>query len=302
MIRFRGSEEKHCRHQLYFFGEVSPIIDTRTDKVAFESYYNYNLYVSKHIIPAIGHLSLTQVRPAHIEQLLSEKQNLSYSSQHHILIALKGIFKTAVKNGFCARNPTEDITTKQKPSNPPEVFTTAEISEILTAAKTHRYGIYVQALLYSGLRMGELLALQWGDIDTTNGLIHVRHAIAKSATGWNMKETKTGRARHIGITNTFKDILNAQAKASLFILPGENGDFLRPNQFGFRYKQFFKETGLAYLSPHKCRHTYATHLIKGGADLRSVQTLLGHAQIGTTEIYTHVDADMLKASVTKLQF
>lgn len=59
---------------------------------------------------------------------------------------------------------------------------------------------------------------------------------------------------------------------------------------------------VAYLSPHKCRHTYATYLLKGGANLREVQQLLGHSTVGVTEIYTHIDTDDIKSSVAKLPY
>lgn len=61
-------------------------------------------------------------------------------------------------------------------------------------------------------------------------------------------------------------------------------------------------TPVPYLSPHKCRHTYATYLLKGGANLREVQQLLGHSSVGVTEIYTHVDTEDIKSSVSKLPY
>lgn len=74
----------------------------------------------------------------------------------------------------------------------------------------------------------------------------------------------------------------------------DKGQRITPRKLETRYKKFFRETGLPYLSPHKCRHTYATYLLKGGADLRAVQELLGNSKVQVMEIYTHVDTGDIK--------
>lgn len=81
---------------------------------------------------------MEQVRPAHIEKLLKEKQKLSYSSQRHILMILKTIFKSAIKNHLCVNNPTEDIKITTKETLSTEVFSIDTISDILEAAEKHK--------------------------------------------------------------------------------------------------------------------------------------------------------------------
>ena len=276
----------------------------KKDKISYKGYYNYTLYINKHIIPEIGHLSLEQVRPAHIQKLFQEKQHFSYSAKNHVRMILRSMFKSAVKNNLCKSNPTEDIVIQRKVQSSPAIFTAEDISDILEAAKTHKYGFYVQALLYSGMRIGELLALRWRDIDFDNDTIHIHSALARSENGNAIKSTKTGRERYIGINENFKEILTAQHEnaAEEFIVSTKNNSFVTLPQFNSRYRKFFKDNNLRYLSPHKCRHTYATFLIKGGVDLRTVQTLLGHVKINTTQIYTQVDMAMIKEGVSKLNF
>lgn len=75
-----------------------------------------------------------------------------------------------------------------------------------------------------------------------------------------------------------------------------------PNTYDRRYRAFIEAAGVEYLSPHKCRHTYGTLSLKGGAGLRTVQLLLGHSSIKTTEIYTHPDVDDLKNDAGKLPY
>ena len=273
-------------------------------KISYKSYYNYTLYLDSHIIKSIGTLLLDEVRPVHIEKLFKDKQNLSYSAKHHILIILRSMFKSAIKNKLCKIDPSADIVIIQEAKASPAIFSPDDITAILTAAQNHKYGFYIQALLYSGMRLGELLALRWVDVDFENDLIHIRGAVALSESGWIMKSTKTGKERYVGITDNYKEILlkEFKNKSGEFVLNGDNNGFLRLHQFDYRYRKFFKDSKLKYLSPHKCRHTYATSLVKGGADLRTVQALLGHTKINTTQIYTQVDSDMIKNGVNKLKF
>ena len=277
---------------------------SKKDKISYKGYYNYTLYINNHIIPEIGDLALGQVRPAHIEKLLKEKQKLSYSAQHHILMILKIIFKSAIKNHLCVDDPTEDIKITKEEKLNTEVFSTENINDILEAAEKHEYGFYIQSLLYSGMRMGELRALKWEDIDLKNDIIHIARAAAEAETGEIIKSTKTKKDRYVGINKNFKKILLKQYKnkTSEFVIAGDNDGFLRSHQFGYRYRKFFKDNNIPYLSPHKCRHTYATYLVKNGTDIRTVQELLGHVKINTTQRYTQVDMDMIKSGVKKLKY
>lgn len=274
----------------------------KKDKIAYKSYKNYELYVNKHIIPAIGKVKLVDVRPAHIEKIYLDEANLSDSARKHIHLALKGIFKTAVDNNFCKSSPVDKVSSPAVANDEPEIFSADEVTAILTAAKDHKYGLYVNLLLYTGLRMGELLGLQWNDIDLDNDLIIVRRAIAKVEKGWEPKSTKTNRVRYIAVPEPLKETLQEQSRGGLFILCNPDGSHLTPHQFERRYRTFFEQNGLTYRSPHKCRHTFATFLLKGNADLRSIQSMLGHSKISTTEIYTHVDTEDIKRNVTKLKY
>jgi len=274
----------------------------KKDKVAYKSYQNYKLYVDKHIVPAIGDLKLTDVRPAHIEKLHGEKTSLSASARKHIHLALKGLFETAVENNLCQSSPMSRVKAPAVGNSEPEIFVANEVKEILAAVDDHKYGLYIKMLLYTGLRMGELLALQWGDIDLDNDLVKISRAIAKSEDGWAVKNTKTNRVRYVAIPEQLKEDLTQRPKDGIFILCNPDGSHLTPHQFERRYKKFFEQNDLTYRSPHKCRHTFATFLLKGNADLRSIQAMLGHSKISTTEIYTHIDTDDIKRNVTKLNY
>ena len=154
------------------------------------------------------------------------------------------------------------------------------------------------------MRMGELRALKWENVDLENNIIHISNAVAEVEIGEMIKGTKTGKDRYVGINDNFKKVLLNQYKnkTSEFVIAGDNNGFLRMHQFNYRYEKFFTDNTIPYLSPHKCRHTYATYLVKNGADLRTVQELLGHVKINTTQRYTQVDMDMIKNGVNKLKY
>lgn len=274
----------------------------KKDKVQFSTYSNYELYVNKHVVPEIGNLKIENVRPADIEKLFKHKTQLSLSSQRHLRLTLKQIFETAINNRLCTSNPVGRLNTPREEEKKPQVFSSDNLKKMITAIPTHCYGHYIGLLIYTGLRMSELLALQWGDIDFKNEIITVRHSFTrKEGGGYTMKSTKSGKERYIGITKELETILLSIPKTSLFVI-NDNGDYLTPHQFEKRYKHFFEDNNIEYLSPHKCRHTFATNLLEQGANIRAVQDLLGHSTIVMTEKYTHTNIEQIKKATAKLSY
>lgn len=271
-------------------------------KVAYGTYRNYEMYVNNHIKPALGRLKFEQVRPAHIEEFFLLKEELSDSAQHSLYVVLKAIFDTAIRNHLCLENPVEPRGKRAMEEQfTIQVFPLHEIESILSS--DNAYAVYPQLLLYTGLRVGELLALKWTDIDLENDIIKISHAVAQAeGGGYEEKGTKSGKTRYIGIPPKLKVLLLSLPKRGLYLLLDREGKRMTPDQFKGIYKKFFIQTGLEYLSPHKCRHTYATYLIKGGAELRAVQTMLGHSKSEVTELYTHVDTGDIKNNVSKLAY
>lgn len=280
--------------------ELYKFVEYKQGRLAWGTYHNYEMYVKNHIIPKLGGLKFTQVRPAHIQQFFKSLDELSDSARHHIYIALNGIFKTAIKNHLCAENPVE--TPKSKPlqdSISIKVFLPDEIAAILRS--DHPCAIYPQLLLYTGLRVGEVCALMWTKI--TKEIIKVDSStVRKEGGGFEDKLPKSKKSRYVGVTPKLDTLLSSIPRHGLYVLLDDKGQRITPRKFETRYKKFFRETGLPYLSPHKCRHTYATYLLKGGAGLRAVQELLGHSKVQVTEIYTHVDTGDIKNNVRKLPY
>lgn len=288
--------------------------DYKKGKIAPKSYNNYKLYIESHIVPELGAKLLDQVRPVDIQRLYAKKKDLSSSALNHIRISLNGIFKSAVENKLCKDNPAADVKPPKKTKTIPTAFTKDEISKILAFSSTHENGHFIEALLYTGLRIGELCALTWNDIDFENMCITVSKTIATTDEGgkkYDIKETtKTGRKREVVLTEAGLKIFQKMKKEGIFVFSGKRTPFITPDIYRRKYDSVFLALNsevppserVRTLSPHKCRHTYATYLLAGGANIRAVQDQLGHARITTTEIYTHVDIESRKENVQKLGY
>ncbi len=307
--------------------------------VVFGTYANYKHFTETYILPAIGGLKLSAVRPYHIAAIYADEKvaGLSNSSKNEIRICLNGIFKSAKRNRLCMENPAEDETFSRTQSKPPQIFTLEHVRAILAFAPSHKWGSYAQAALLTGLRTEELCGLIWSDLflpsdlDSETPYARIHQVIAKEDNSGDQnllppdKTGKTKRCRSYGLRDQTKSkrerlvVLTAEGvsvfrqlpKQGIFVFPGLKGAaYLTPPQFAARWTAVLKslnqtlppEQQVPLLSPHKARHTYATHLLSGGADIRSVQKQLGHSRITTTEIYTHIDLDTQKANVTKLAY
>lgn len=307
-------------------------------RVAYRSFQNYKLYVEKHIIPELGRLKLTEVRPAHIARLYQKKMGLSNSARRHIAIALNGIFETAIQNRLCTENPAKAEKPPKTAQARPRAWTMSQASTILAHTKSHEYGPMVAALLYTGLREGELCALEWDHLHLDESYLECCQTVAEVEPEeivtvelggkkcvrheYAIKPVpKSGRDRIVALTPRGVELFRSIPRTGTFVFgwrPQRRRDgiltvgntFMTPLRFRWRYNKFFQDLNASLdeaervpvLSPHKCRHTYATHLLAGCSNLRAVQEQLGHADVSTTEIYTQVDmADRIR-NVDKLAY
>jgi site-specific recombinase XerD len=153
----------------------------------------------------------------------------------------------------------------------------------------------VTVSLKTGLRRGELFALEWGDVDFDSGLIRVR-------------DSKNGQARHIPMGAKVRHALRTQkqrgrrlidGKMSPFVFPASNGGPRKTIRNGL--EESLKRAGVnRHIRPHDLRHTFASHLVMKGVDLRTVAELMGHRDIRVTMRYAHLAPDHLRAAVSVL--
>lgn len=285
----------------------------KRDKVAPQSFRNYKNYVNAHIVPVIGPMRVSDVRPVDIERVMAAASSLSDSARNHIKISLNGIFETAVDNGLCSRNPVAKVKLQKHGEKAPVCFDREEVATLLPYCAEHPDGPYVSALLYTGLRISELCALMWDDVDLNAGTLMIRRSASicgESGRKYEVKDTtKTKKSRLVILTQAGIDLFRSLPKKNLYVFTGDRTQFCTPDIYRRHYDKVFTDFAaehpdihIRHLSPHKCRHTYATFLLDGGANIRAVQDQLGHARISTTEIYTHVDIEARKKNVLKLGY
>lgn len=217
------------------------------------------------------------------------------------LASLRSFFKFAQREGLAESNPAKPLRNPRRQRKLPHFLTNEEIGKLLAAPpKSKPMGMRDAAILetlYSaGLRVSELVGINLNDLDLEDGLVRVR--------GKGRKE----RLAPLG-SYAVKALNRWLGKRSPHESEnGKNGAVFL-NKFGKRLttrsvarmlEKYLKETGLDLrTSPHTLRHSFATHLLNGGADIRSVQELLGHKSLVTTQIYTHVSTAGLKQAYEK---
>jgi integrase/recombinase XerD len=222
------------------------------------------------------------------------RDGLAPASISRAVSGARGFFRFLMLDGHIKQHPAADITTPQRLNRLPRFLSEQEMERLLEAPDVSRdEGVRDRAmfeLMYAtGLRVSEMVTLEISDVDLHAGLI-VCHGkgskqrlvpMGKSAVYW-LQEYARVRARTGG-----------ESRPQLFLARG------RPITRQFAWRRITKQAaraGLTNISPHTLRHSFATHLLQHGADSRSVQALLGHADISTTQIYTHITDQHLRSA------
>lgn len=234
-----------------------------------------------------------------IRRYLANLQNLGLkkNSQARKLTAIRSFFRYLKSQGFLTKIPTENISSPKTAKKIPVVLTQKEIAKLLEETFNKNDNLTVRdkaifELLYSsGLRVSELVNLQVNDIDYYYKLVKVM--------GKGSKErivplgTKAWEALQIYLSDSRPKILKNKETKVLFL--NNQGKKLTTRGIRFIIDKYVKQAALAVkVSPHVFRHSFATHLLDNGADIRVVQELLGHVNLSTTQIYTHVSKSRIQ--------
>lgn len=217
------------------------------------------------------------------------------------LTTLRNFYRHLQREKLMEHNPTELMASPKTGQALPHYLNGADLEKLLEAPPADtalglRDRAMLQLVYASGLRVSELCAVELNDLNLTLGYLRVMGKGSKE------RLVPMGRPAIEAIENYLAagrpEIL--QGRMSRFVFVTGRGSKMTRQAFWKLLAAHGKRCGLFHnLSPHVLRHTFATHLLEGGADLRSVQTMLGHADIGTTQIYTHVARGRLRAVVDK---
>jgi integrase/recombinase XerD len=204
------------------------------------------------------------------------------------LSALRSFFNFLISEGRLKGNPLEDLDIPKYKSPIPEVLSEEEILRLIRlpgGAKTSLRDSTILELLYAtGLRVSELTKLKKSDVNLEGGFL--------VASGKRSKERVVPLGTYS--KDAVKLYLETDKPKGLILFPNRTGGMLTRQAVWKIIRKYSLVMERNHISPHTIRHTFATHLLEGGADLRSVQILLGHEDISTTQIYTHVDSKRLK--------
>jgi len=274
--------------------------------------------------------NLKQVSRTHIESFLAglSQEGLSAQTLARKLSALRQLFQFLYHEKIRTDNPTATLETPRLGRNLPKTLTVANVSALLDASRADSSpkGLRLQAmieLMYgAGLRVSELVGLKLSALE-------VRDGGKKVATDFLMIRGKGNKERLVPVHGKAREALsryleirdvflqsaesgmrNAEKKKlphsalrtlpSPYLFPYARAEgYITRQQFGVMLKELAIKAGInpEKISPHTLRHSFATHLLEGGADLRVIQELLGHSDISTTQIYTHVAGERLKKLV-----
>ncbi|MDR2937969.1 MAG: site-specific tyrosine recombinase XerD [Prevotellaceae bacterium] len=242
-----------------------------------------------------------QVQHKHVEQFLAHlyDSGLNSRSQARVLSGVKAFFKYLLIEDVVDANPTQQIDGPKIGRKLPEVLSVAEIESMMAAidlskAEGHRNKAMLEMLYSCGLRVSELVGLQLSNLYLDKSFLRV--------VGKGNKE----RLVPIG-AKAIKALTLYLEKRRTLRVKKEHDNIVFLNRLGAKLstvmvflivKDLAEKAGITKnISPHTFRHSFATHLIEGGADLRAVQEMLGHESITTTEIYTHLDREYLKEAI-----
>lgn len=221
-------------------------------------------------------------------------EKLSENSKRRLISALRGFYKFLMFDGHIKKNPAEDLIAPSKGFYLPKFLNQTDIEKLLSAPDvSQEIGLRDRAILelmYAcGLRVSEAVDLKLSDIEIDSGILTCtgkgnkmrKVPVGKSAVEWLKNYLVVRRKKeNIEINNLFVNSL---------------GNPINRQTIFYFVKEYAEKCGLEDVSPHTLRHSFATHLIQNSADVRSVQQMLGHADISTTQIYTHItDAHLRK--------
>jgi integrase/recombinase XerC len=213
------------------------------------------------------------------------------------LACLRSMFKFAVRDGACETNPAKALRTPRVGRKLPAFLSVEELAKLLEAPPANtplglRDRAMLETLYTAGLRVSELVGLNVSDWSDTEGILKVR------GKGKKERIAPVGSFAARALTR-WREVRKVSDKAKpsdrdAFFL-NKNGKRLTTRSIGRLLEKYLQLTGLdTQATPHTLRHSFATHLLDGGADLRSVQELLGHKSLTTTQIYTHVSTRRMR--------
>jgi len=259
--------------------------------------HQYGEFLSGHGLDALA------AGPADIAEFLAElatgdggRAACSSATVHRKAACLRSFYKQLRRDELIGEDPTAALSAPRRAKKLPQVLNYAEVQKLLAAPRgdeptTLRDRALLEVMYACGLRASETIGLELGDVDLHEGFLRARGKGSKE------RLVPLGRQAIAAISSYLRGgrpkLIGERHEAKLFV-NFRGGPLTRQGLYKIVQRNA-REAGLAgQMSPHTLRHSFATHLLAGGCDLRAVQEMLGHADIATTQMYTHLSGEQLK--------
>lgn len=228
-------------------------------------------------------------------------RGISASSQSRALVSLRNFYKYLLKEEILRSDPTALIEFPRKPSRLPHVLSREEVIALIEApdpgnARGLRDAAILETAYATGLRASEITSLKMDAVDLNVGYVRTIGKRSKE----RVVPMGEPAIKKVGEYLSLSRSILLKGRKSPYLFVGPSGRKLTRQAFWKMLKRYARKAGIARrVTPHVFRHSFATHLLEGGADLRAVQEMLGHADISTTQIYTHVSRQRLMETYKK---
>jgi len=232
----------------------------------------------------------TEVTQHHIRAFIAQRhrQGLGGKSLQRLLSAVRSLFRWMLREGLAEHNPATPVRAPKSPRHLPATLDADSIGQLLEIPCDTPLAIRDKAIMElfysSGLRLSELAGLRWEQLDLASGMVTV------TGKGNRTRMVPVGRMASEALLEWSKARLNFVSFEEPHVFVSQRGNPIAVRTIQTRIRYWAKHQGIPQnIYPHLLRHSFASHMLESSGDLRAVQELLGHADISTTQIYTHLD-------------
>ncbi len=273
-------------------------LDSETDiKKTTKSVYEG--HIRNHILPELGNKQLKKITTEDLQKFVSGL-DLSPSTVKLVFSILKSALKSAEEKGYVS-DTWSNVKLPKKKKSEIAILTISEQKKLENVlSKNNDIGILI--CLYTGLRIGEICALKWEDINLEKSLIHVRTTQARINGKIEFISPKSKSSeRTVPIPDFLRNELSDKAKNSEFLI-SKHGSYVDVRTYRRRFKKLLKKAGLSDIKFHALRHTFATRALEVGMEYKTLSEILGHSSVAfTMDVYVHSLEEHKKSQMNKLE-